>query len=103
MNNKERLEVLEQMRFAFQRFRSVMLETADERGDTEKDLTDMFPWIFGPKCPLPAIQNCLDREHVTGLELYNFLSILHRFAPIVKVSNPEYDFPESDVRMAMWD
>jgi len=102
MNEKERLEVLEQMRFAFQRFRSVIMEQADEDGASVKDLADMFPWIFGPKCPLPAIQKCLDRERVTGMELYNFLLVLHRFAPEVKVGNLDYDFPEPDVRMAMW-
>lgn len=101
MNNKERLEVLEQIRYAFQRFRSVVLENAEKNG-TENHLPKLFPWVFGDKCLLPSIQKCLDQEYVSGQELYNFLYVLHNFSPEVMVSNLDYDFPEPEIQMMMW-
>ena len=98
MNNDQRLEILENMRFAFQRFRSNVRETREKTNLTDGMLEDMFPWVFSSKCPLPAIQRCLDRGEVTGMELYNFMTILHRFAPEVMVAHAEFDFPKPDMR-----
>lgn len=102
MTQEEMLDVLENMRYAFQRFRSTVKETQEYTGSSDEVLADLFPWVFTNKCPLLAIQRCLDNEHVTGMEFYNFLYILHNFCPEVMVGHFEYDFPEPKVEMALW-
>lgn len=96
MDQSEMLEYLESMRLAFQKFRSIELE---QWGD-EAGLSLIFPWVFGDKCPLLAIQKVLDRGSVTKMEFYNFMFILHEFIPVVMVAS-DTKFPEPDIRMLL--
>lgn len=103
MTNEERLEVLENLRHALQRFRSMAIEETDFIDDDNRDmaLVDLFPWVFGPRCILPAVQMCLDRGAVTGMEFYNFMYILHEFSPAVLAATDAV-FPTPNAAMAGW-
>lgn len=96
MTQEEMMRLLERLRHAFQKFRS---NTAEAVGVELSDemLEEMFPWVFGPRCPLPAIQKCLDRGSVTGMEFYNFMVVLNMFCPEVAVADLETEFPAPDV------
>jgi hypothetical protein len=94
MDQKEAMEALEHLRHNIQRYRSITKETfVGENGLTEESLAETWPWVFGSKCPLVQIQKCLDRGSVTGMEFYNFMTILDRFMPEVAVAG-DFVFPK---------
>ena len=49
----------------------------------------MWPWVFGDKCPLPALSKILQRAEdgygLAPMDYYNQLTILCRFMPEVLV------------------
>jgi len=91
MTQQEMRTTLENLRLAFQWFRSIVMETSDL---SDAMLADMYPWIFGDKCLLPTIQKLLDRDRVSGMDFYNVMTVVHRFCPEVMCAHATYDFPE---------
>lgn len=83
ITQKEAIEYLEKAVHAFQRARSIAMETY---GDASADaLAILEPWLFGNKCPLPHLTRAIDRGYVTPMEFYNFMIILEKITPEVKV------------------
>ena len=96
MDQSEMMEYLERMRLAFQKFRSIEIE----KWNDEVGLAQIFPWIFGNKCPLLVIQKVLDRGYVEKMEFYNFMYIIHYLAPQVMVVT-DTEFPEPNMKMLL--
>jgi len=75
-------------------------------------LAEIYPWVFGEKCPLPQLQNVLDRYDSTGelspQDYYNLMTILDKFMYEIKAAaallggNLPEDGPRVDVLMG-WD
>lgn len=104
MTCAEMLAILERMRFALQRYRSIQRAALEDDGHTmsEETLAFFHPWVFGKRCPLLAVQKVLDRGTVTGAEFYNFMFMLHRFMPEVMQADIETDFPQAALEMVHW-
>lgn len=86
MNQETALNCLRDMLWAIQKYRSNTKESFGHMEDySDEVMADMWPWIFGTKCPLNALSAVLDRGYVTGQEFYNFMFILDRFIPEVQL------------------
>jgi len=83
------------MMVVIQRYRSTVAEVTET--DVERRVNaDLSPWIFGDRCPLPALVKILDRDVIVPLDLYNMMYVLDRFIPEVKLCS-EYRWPVPDV------
>lgn len=86
MNQETALQYLRHMMFALQKYRSNTKEAYGHLPEySDEIMGQMWPWIFGNKCPLNQLSKALDRNYVTGQEFYNFMFILERFMPEVKL------------------
>ena len=100
MDQAEAMKHLQVMMTSFQRYCSIVREYMTNLLP-EDALATMYPWVFGTKCPLTALQKVLDRGTVTGTEMYNFMYVVHRFIPeikIVRLIETQEKFPEPDVQ-----
>jgi len=68
---------------ALQKYRSV---TAEEIGIPKKLAEEMWPWVFGDKCPLPVLAKILNHTELVPMDYYNQLIILCRFMPEIRVA-----------------
>lgn len=110
---EEKINLLNVFIFGLQKYRSNAKEAyMKEEGEhsilglTNKQMGDLWPWVFGDKCPLPLLQRIVDRGSVTGQEFYNAMFILFRFMPEVKTSIEHVyhvTFPEPDTQMVLED
>lgn len=70
---------------------------------TDKDaefLERYYPWGFGDKCPLEALQKVIDRGSVTANEFYNFMTIVDKIMPelqVIALIEQGHDFPKPDI------
>ena len=99
MDQAEAMKHLQVMMTSFQRYCSIVRENMANLLP-EDALATMYPWVFGTKCPLTALQKVLDRGSVTGTELYNFMYIVDKFAPeikIIRLIETQTKFPEPDI------
>ena len=95
MTQEEARGHLTAMMVAIQRYRSTVAEVTEI--DVERRVNaDLSPWIFGDRCPLPALVKILDRDVIVPLDLYNMMYVLDRFIPEVKLCS-EYRWPVPDV------
>jgi hypothetical protein len=100
------------MLLAIQRYRSIVSEDFLKEsnntglgfiglGFTKEFLAEQWPWIFGEKCPISAIQDVLDREEIAPMDFYNLMAILTHFMPEVKVYGEctfSHEFPVLDMK-----
>ena len=105
MDQTEAMKHLQALMHALQRYRSIIKENMTGiSGINDEMLATLYPWIFGTKCPLIALQKVLDRGSVNGSEFYNFMYIVHRFIPeikIVRLIETQEKFPEPDTNWIM--
>lgn len=91
MEQEKALKHLREMIWALQRYRSIAMETlgpgTGELHLSEKLAAEMWPWVFGEKCPLPVLVKMVDSGKVTPADYYNMMFILHRFMPEVKLAS----------------
>ena len=96
MKQEEALKHLREMIWALQRYRSITMETlGPETSDfeeptaelhfSEKLAAEMWPWVFGDKCPLPVLVKMVNSGKVAPNDYYNMMYILDRFIPEVKL------------------
>lgn len=98
MKKEEAIGHLREFVWALQRYRSIVMETLGLDPDypseeqlclTEELAAEMWPWVFGEKCPLPVLAKIVDDAETSGelapMDYYNMMTILHRFMPEVKV------------------
>ena len=85
---------------ALQRYRSVGAEMG-----LESVGPDLWPWVFGDRCPLPALQKVLDRADTTGLlvpmDYYNLMIAFTHFCPEVIVVANTSVMPEGAAPIAL--
>jgi hypothetical protein len=105
MKQSEAVQHLREMMWGLQKYRSITMETlgskppgphsisdprACELHLSEKLAGEMFPWVFGEKCPLPVLSKILDDVDSGGDlapgDYYNMMVILDRFMPEVRLS-----------------
>jgi hypothetical protein len=90
MTEQEARNYLNIMMIALQRYRGINFETLLAKkgglGFTKEQLGETWPWVFGEKCPLAALQKILDGDKVTGIDFYNMMFILDRFMPEIKIA-----------------
>ena len=106
MKEKDAIRHLREFMLALQRYRSIVMETvgpdtaltgAGLMGENIEGLSlskelaaEMWPWVFGDKCPLPVLVKILDNIDDGGtlapMDYYNQMFILDRFMPEVKVA-----------------
>ena len=92
MKKSDAVKIVNNAIVAFQRFRSIVIESAEKDGVASSTLAILHPWTLGSKCPLITMQRVVDSDSLTGGNLYNFMVVLDRFAPEVKVVS-DFDFP----------
>ena len=76
MNQTTARKILNAELITFQKTRSIMAENG-----ISEELADLFPWDLGPKCPVPALVKILDRDKISGMDLYNLTTIAFQFCP----------------------
>lgn len=94
MKMSEAVQHLREMLWALQKYRSITMETLGPgTGDlylSEEFAAEMWPWVFGEKCPLPALSKILDDvdsgNDLVPHDYYNMMTILERFMPEVKLA-----------------
>ena len=90
MKQPEAVQHLREFMWALQRYRSITMETLGPgTGDlhlSEEFAGEMWPWVFGEKCPLPILSKMVDSEEVTPLDYYNMMYILHHFTPEILIA-----------------
>ena len=104
MKQETALKHLRLMMWCIQRFRANAMDplfgpvVADGTPGlqlTESMVADMFPWIFGDKCPLEVLAKVIDGVEETGvlvpMDYYNFMFILDRFMPELRMVSVFYD------------
>jgi len=104
MKERDAIIHLREFMLGLQRYRSIVMETVgadtaltgtgllgesvDGLGLSTEFAAEMWPWVFGDKCPLPALVKILDSvdggETLAPLDYYNQMFILDRFIPEVK-------------------
>lgn len=85
-----------------QRFRSITRENMGTGKVVDNILNDLYPWVFGEKCPLLALTKTLDRVNegnkLTPSDYYNYMTILHKFMPEILLAMALYseaeDYPK---------
>lgn len=104
MKQSEAVQHLREMMWGLQRYRSVTMETLGDAPPGPHSIAEehvrglhlsgklageMWPWVFGEKCPLPAISKILDDVDSGGelapMDYYNMMTILDRFIPEVRL------------------
>ncbi len=113
MKQSEAILHLRRYMLALQKYRS---NTALDIPDlSEESKAEMWPWIFGDKCPLPQLVKVVDRtekgKSLDPHDYYNFMVILYRFTPeiiaamnIMNIDNPMPDEqPPTGVLVSGWD
>jgi len=57
---------------------------------SKKFAGELWPWVFGEKCPLPILAKIIDDAESSGelapMDYYNMMIILDRFMPEVKLA-----------------
>ncbi len=90
MTQEEALKHLQEMIWALQRYRSITMEQlGPETGElhlSEEMAAEMWPWVFGEKCPLSVLVKMVDSGKVAPNDYYNMMFILDRFMPEVKLA-----------------
>jgi len=93
MRQEEAVEHLRLFLYTLQRVRSIIRETLVDPKD-EHILGDMFPWLFGERCPLETLVKVLGRvdqgAELEPLVYYNLMIILDQFMPEVKAASNVY-------------
>jgi len=55
-------------------------------------LEDLYPWLFGDKCVLPALSGVIDRAEQSGtlspMDFFNQMTVLYRFMPTLVAVAP---------------
>lgn len=93
MKQSEAVQHLIEMMWGLQRYRSITMETlgpgTGELHLSQKLAGEMWPWVFGEKCPLPALAKILDNvdsgRGLAPMDYYNMMTILDRFMPEVRL------------------
>jgi hypothetical protein len=99
MNQQIALDHLEKMRQAIQRFRSICRDGLEDENEMAA-LVYLNKWIWDDRyCPLTSLVKVIDRDHVTGMEMFNFMTVLHRYMPEVQVCMPEHVWPEASMSL----
>ena len=92
MKQSEAIAHLRVFMLALQRYRSIVMEQLGGSKDglhlSEKMAAEMWPWVFGEKCPLPMLSKILNDvaggKQLVPLDYYNMMFILDRFTPEIK-------------------
>lgn len=101
MKQSEAIQHLHEFTWALQRYRSITMETLGPgTGDlhlSEEFAGEMWPWVFGEKCPLPILSKMLDDP--APLDYYNMMYILRQFMPEILLviqtwRGPNSTFPQ---------
>lgn len=87
MKQSTALQHLRIMMKMIQRARSIIRET----WENETGLADLYPWIFGEKCPLLPLEKIItDAERsgiLKGCDYMNFMYLLYNFMPEVRLAS----------------
>lgn len=84
---------------ALQRYRDTAL---GGMGVSEELAGQVWPWVFGEKCPLPTLAKVLGNAEASGklapMDYYNMMIVLTRFMPEVlagvNIMRLQLDLPE---------
>lgn len=107
MKKEEAAQDLRHMMIAIQKYRANIAELWG--GQFDDVLANQWPWIFGDRCPLPAISKILNTYDKDGtlspVDYYNMMVVLHRFMPEVTLvfTMLGTTVPPEPSRMAAWD
>jgi hypothetical protein len=90
MTRGKALKHLRTMLFAVQKARSDLIEAVGDDDAGRAVNADLSPWLFGPKCILPALVKFLDRVEsggpIAGADFYNFMRIADRTPAILAIT-----------------
>lgn len=99
MKQEDAVQHLRTIMFVLQKFRSnsrdpilgiIVPDDTPGLQVTESLAAETWPWVFGDKCPLPALMQILDAvnrtQSLAPMDYYNQMIILDRFMPEVKAA-----------------
>lgn len=107
MNQVQAIEIVNKALFGLQRVRSMGVEELTRLGWEEEIVrrvfADLVPWMEGErgKALLNSLATVSDRGTVKGMELYNFMTILHRLDKTLLMmlsAATETMFPSPDIK-----
>mgnify|MGYP001616823587 CR=1 FL=1 len=110
MNQEQAMKLVNRAMIGLQRTRTISIEELTRFGWEESTvksvIADLIPWAIGEKgdALLNALSLVSNRGSVTGQELYNFMTILHRLdkALLIMITGfTETVFPEPDMKWFM--
>ena len=85
MKKEEAAQDLRHMMISIQKYRANIAELWG--GQFDDTLAEQWPWIWGDRCPLPALSKILDTYDrdgtLTPADYFNMMTVLHRFMPEV--------------------
>lgn len=110
MNQEKALDLVNKLLFGLQRARSASVEELTRLGYEEKTVKavigNCMPWLEGEKGEafLKSLAFVSDRSNVTGMELYNFMTVIHRLDRnllMIVSGMSKTEFPEPDMKWLM--
>lgn len=108
MKHSEALRLTNLLLISLIKARSITAETVEKiNGCTSTEiLYTLTPWLYGDQgmALIKSLSNCVDREKVTGMEFYNFMTIIHVLDETVGVMASviaNTAFPQPDMKWAM--
>ena len=81
MKEQEGLQLIDELIPAFQKFKSNVRETFEKLGADDEFMERNEKYIFGNMSPLRSMLIVQTKKTITAMELYNILTIFHRWIP----------------------
>lgn len=108
MKQSEAIQHLREFAWALQRYRSITMETLGpgigELHLSEEFAGEMWPWVFGEKCPLPVLSKMLGGGgYLEPMAYYNMMYILFQFMPEILLAIQTWRGPNSSFPQEMPD
>jgi len=114
MKQSEAMKYVRKLLNGVQRSRSAIRESLITNGEfdtkvIEQVMIDLNPWLFGPKGEsfIKALAQIDDRDSVTPMEFYNFMTIIHRLDLTINATAgimTETMYPEPNIQwMSGWE
>lgn len=107
MTPEEAFAHVKRMSYAVQKSRSNAFEMYDgAKEDAEEFFEMLYPWFFGEKCILRAVEVVIERGSVTGQEFFNLMYLVDKpenraMLDVYFLAAGQEPLPEPDIAWVM--
>ena len=108
IGQQEAMELVRKLLFGLQRARSASKEALQGYESDDKIVSSVLetidPWLYGKngEALLKAVSMVIDRGSITGMEFYNFMTIIHRLDSTIGMCVgilTDTKFPEPTIKL----